>query len=85
MTQVEFLRLYNSTSLTCYVEMQARRHANNPDDIDDFKQEAWVRVSLLSSGCSTDRVEREVYNSIATAYQRELRHRKHEIPFSRMN
>ena len=84
MTQVEFVRLYNSTSLTNYVGVQARRHANNPDDIDDFKQEAWARIALLSSGCSTDTVGGEAYRAIHAAYERERRRRCHEIPFSRM-
>ena len=85
MTPSKFNMWYNDRGLSVYVSLQAQRHANNQDDMDDFKQEAWARVFSLTSGCCIDQIHREVYNAIATAYQRELRHRKHEIPFSRMS
>ena len=85
MTKDTFSRWYDDIDLGKYIYAQAKRHANNEDDMADFMQEAWMRISQLSDNAKLPRIQREVYNAIATAYQRELRHRKHEIPFSRIS
>jgi hypothetical protein len=80
MTQVEFLRLYNSTSLCSYVETQARRRSRDPDNREDYSQAAWEAVLLMSSGCSTDTVKRKVVSAIFTEYMKDYRRRQREVP-----
>ena len=83
MTEAVFGKWYKDAAVMCYVWSQARRHANNDDDMMDFEQEAWARVSQLPDDAKVPRILGEIYRGIHAAYERELRHRKHEIPFSR--
>lgn len=81
MEQVEFMGLYNSTSLCNYVEVQARRRSSRPENQDDYKQAAWEAVLTMSSCVSMDIVKRKVVSAIFTEYMRDYRRRQREVPF----
>lgn len=84
MTERVFNGWYNTSAVRDYICLQAQRHCNNEDDRSDFEQEAWARIFLLTSGCCVEQIHQEAYRAIHAAYERERRHRGHEIPFSRM-
>jgi len=83
-TKDTFCRWYDDIDLCKYVYAQAKRHANNDEDMADFIQEAWMRVSQLPDNAKIPRIQGEVYRGIHAAYERGLRRRKREIPFSRL-
>lgn len=80
MTQVEFMTLYNCTSLCNYVATQARRRSHDPDNQEDYRQSAWEAVLLMSSGCSMDTVKHKVESAIFTEYMKDYRRRQREVP-----
>ena len=70
------MNVWNDPELHQFIKEQARRHSRKPEVQEDFKQEAWLCISLEDYGDKTCECYKGVaLRAIQKSYQRERRYR----------
>jgi DNA-directed RNA polymerase specialized sigma24 family protein len=78
MTGDEFVATWADRELRQYVVDQARRHSKNPEDQEDYIQEAWMRIAEADANKTEAYYEDEAYRAIHAAWKRDYRRKQAE-------